>query len=93
MWQHYFVPRPAFAGNVYTWFRSFEGLLSTVFCFVRYCFGWVWPGRRMYDKVGLVAEIPECFCQKTEVAMPKEPVSADGEVGVEKNFQEIVILI
>jgi hypothetical protein len=25
--------------------------------------------------------------------MPKEPVSADGEVGVEKNFQEIVILI
>jgi hypothetical protein len=47
----------------------------------------------MYDKVGLVAEIPECFCQKTEVAMPKEPVSADGEVGVEKNFQEIVILI
>jgi hypothetical protein len=47
----------------------------------------------MYDKVGLVAEIPECFCQKTEVAMPKEPVSADGEVGVEENFQEIVSLI
>ena len=93
MWQHYFVPRPAFAGNVYTWFRSFEGLLSTVFCFVRYCFGWVWPGRRMYDKVGLVAEIPECFCQMAEDAAPEKLVRTDVEVGVEKNFQEIVILI
>ena len=40
-----------------------------------------------------MAEVTEGFGQKTEVAMPKEPVSADGEVGVEKNFQEIVILI
>ena len=47
----------------------------------------------MYDEVGIVAEIPECFCQKTEVAVPEELVGADGEVGVEKDFQEIVILI
>ena len=41
----------------------------------------------MYDKVGIVAEVMKSFCQKAEVAMPKELVSADGEVGVEENFQ------
>ena len=40
-----------------------------------------------------LAEVTEGFGQKAEVAMPKEPVSADGEVGVEQDFQEIVILI
>jgi len=40
-----------------------------------------------------VAEIPECFCQKAEVAMPEKLVRADGKVGVEEDFQEIVILI
>ena len=41
----------------------------------------------MHDEKGVVAEIPEGFCQKAEVAMPKELVSADGEVGVKKDFQ------
>ena len=35
-----------------------------------------------------MAEVTEGFCQKAEVAMPKELVSADGEVGVEKDFQK-----
>jgi hypothetical protein len=47
----------------------------------------------MYDKVGLVAEIPECFCQMAEDAAPEKLVRTDVEVGVEENFQEIVILI
>ena len=42
----------------------------------------------MYDKVGFVAEFTEGFCQKAEIAMPEELVGADGEVGVEKDFQE-----
>ena len=42
----------------------------------------------MHDKVGIVAEIPECVCQKAEVAMPEKLVRADGEIGVEKDFQE-----
>ena len=42
----------------------------------------------MYDKVGIVAEIPECFCQKAEVAVPEKLVRADSEVGVEKNFHK-----
>ena len=41
----------------------------------------------MYDEVGIVAEVTESFCQKSEVAMPEKPVGADGEVGVEKDFQ------
>ena len=41
----------------------------------------------MHDKVGIVAEIPECVCQKAEVAMPEKLFGADGEVGVEKDFQ------
>jgi len=43
----------------------------------------------MHDEVGIVAEIPECFCQKAEIAVPKELVWADGEVGVEEDFQNI----
>ena len=43
----------------------------------------------MHDKVGVVAEIPECFCQKAEIAVPEELIGADGEVGVEKDFQGI----
>ena len=42
----------------------------------------------MHDKVGIVAEIPECVCQKAEVAMPEKLFGADSEVGVEKDFQE-----
>ena len=36
-----------------------------------------------------MAEIPECFCQKAEVAMPEKLVRADGEVGVEENLQAV----
>ena len=43
----------------------------------------------MHDKPGIVAEIPECFCQKTKVTMPEKLVRANGEVGVEKDFQEL----
>ena len=46
-----------------------------------------WFGRRMHDKVGIVAEFTKGLCQKAEVAMPEELVGADGEVGVEKYFQ------
>ena len=46
-------------------------------------------GRRMHDKVGIVAEFTEGFCQKAEVAMPEELVRTNGEVGVEKDFQEL----
>ena len=41
----------------------------------------------MDNKVGFVAEFTEGFCQKTEVAMPKELAGVNGEVGVEKDFQ------
>ena len=43
----------------------------------------------MYDKVGFVAEVTEGFCQKAEVAVPEKLVRANGEVGVEKDFQEL----
>jgi hypothetical protein len=43
----------------------------------------------MYDEVGFVAEVTEGFGQKTKVAMPEKLVRADGEVGVEKDFQEL----
>ena len=76
-WQPYFVPQ----------LRDFEGLLPTVFCFVRYCFGWVWLGRRMHDKVGIVAECAEGFGQKTKVAVPEKLVGANGQVGVKEDFQ------
>ena len=41
----------------------------------------------MHDEKGVVAEVMKSFCQKTKVAVPKKLVSADGEVGVEKDFQ------
>ena len=41
----------------------------------------------MDNKVGIVAEIPECLCQKAEVAVPEELVGADSKVGVEEDFQ------
>jgi hypothetical protein len=44
------------------------------------------------NKVGFVAEIPECFCQKTKVAVPEKLVGADGEVGVEENLQVPILL-
>ena len=49
-----------------------------------------WFGRKVDDKVGIVAEVTEGFCQKAEVAVPEELVRADGEIGVEKDFQGIV---
>jgi hypothetical protein len=41
----------------------------------------------MHDKIGIVAEITESFCQKAVVAVLEKLVRADGEVGVEKDFQ------
>ena len=43
----------------------------------------------MHDEVGVVAKIAESFCQKTKVTMPEKLVGADGEVGVEEDFQNI----
>jgi hypothetical protein len=51
--------------------------------------GGTWFGRRVDDKVGIVAEVTEGFCQKAEVAMPEKLVRAYGEVGVEEDFQNI----
>ena len=45
----------------------------------------------MHDKVGIVAEFTEGFCQKAEVAVPEKLVWADGEVGVEKDFQAVFL--
>ena len=36
-----------------------------------------------------MTKITEGFCQKAEVAVPEKLVGADGEVGVEKDFQNI----
>ena len=91
MWQHYFVPRPAFAGHVYTWLRDFEGLLPRVISFVRYCIGWVRLGRRMHDKVGIVAKVTESFCQKAQVPVPEKVVGGNGKVSVEEDFQDNAI--
>ena len=66
---------------------SYAGLLPRVSKFVRYCGVSIRLGSRMHDKVGFVAEVTEGFCQKTKVAMPEKLVMADGEVGVEKDFQ------
>jgi hypothetical protein len=41
----------------------------------------------MHDENGIVAEVTKGFCQKAEVAMPEKLVRANGEVGVEKDFQ------
>jgi hypothetical protein len=79
----YFVPQ----------LRYFEGLLPRVIKFVRYCGGSTRFGRRMNDEVGFVAEVTESFCQKAEVAVPEELARADGEVGVEEDFQGIVRVI
>ena len=80
---------PYFAPNLASLGRSFEGLLARVIKFVRYCGGSTRFGRRMHDEKGIVAEGTESFCQKAEVAMPEELVRADGEVGVEEDFQNI----
>ena len=37
-----------------------------------------------------MAEVTKSFCQKAKVAVPEELVRADGEVGVEEDFQGIV---
>ena len=42
----------------------------------------------MHDEVGIVTKVTKGFCQQAKVAMPKELVSADGEVGVEEDFQK-----
>jgi hypothetical protein len=41
------------------------------------------------DEKGIVVEGTEGFCQKSEVAVPEELVGADGQVGVEKDFQAV----
>ena len=43
----------------------------------------------MHDKVGFVAEVTEGFCQKAEVAVPEKLIGANGEIGVEKDFQAV----
>lgn len=80
---------PYFAPNLASLGRSFEGLLPRVIKFVRYCGVSTRFGRRMHDEKGVVAEVMKSFRQQTKVAMPKELVSADGEVGVEKDFQAV----
>jgi len=45
------------------------------------------------DEKGIVAEVTGSFCQKAEVAMPEKLVRANGEVGVDEDFQGIVRLI
>ena len=42
----------------------------------------------MYDQVGIVTKVTKGFCQQAKVAVPEELVGADGEVGVEEDFQE-----
>jgi hypothetical protein len=54
--------------------------------------GGTWFGRRMYDKVGFVAERAEGLGQKAEIAVPEKLVKANGEIGVEKNFQGPILL-
>ena len=43
----------------------------------------------MHDKVGFVAEVTKGFCQQAKVTLPEKLVRADGEVGVEEDFQNI----
>ena len=73
--------------------RDYAGLLPRAIKFVRYCGGSARFGRRMHDEVGFVAEVTEGFCQKAEVAVPEELVRADGEVGVEEDFQGICMIM
>jgi len=42
----------------------------------------------VHDKVGIVAEVAEGLCQKAEVAVPEKLVRANGEIGIEKDFQK-----
>ena len=69
--------------------RDYAGLLPRVIKFVRCCGGSTRFGRRMHNKAGIVAEVMKSFCQKAEVAVPEKLVRANGEVGVEKDFQGI----
>ena len=62
-------------------------MLPRLIKFVRYCGGSTRFGRRMHDEVCIVAERAEGLGQKAEVAVPEELVGADGQVGVEKDFQ------
>ena len=41
----------------------------------------------MHDKVGIVAKVTESFGQEAKVTVPEELIGADGEVGVEEDFQ------
>jgi hypothetical protein len=66
--------------------RDYAGLPPRVIKFVRSSKGGTRLGRRVNNKVGIVAEVTEGFCQKAEVAMPEKLVRADGEVGVEEDF-------
>jgi hypothetical protein len=43
----------------------------------------------MHGKAGIVTKVTKGFRQKAEVAMPEKLVRSDGEVGVEKDFQEL----
>ena len=45
----------------------------------------------MDDEKGVVAEVMKSFCQEAEVAVPEKLVRADGEVGVEKDFQAVFL--
>ena len=83
---------PYFAPNLASLGRSFEGLLPRVIKFVRYCGGSTRFGRRMHGKVGIVAKVTKSLCQKTKVTVPEKLVRADGEVGVEKDFQGPILL-
>ena len=46
----------------------------------------------MHNKVGIVAKVTKSLCQKTKVTVPEKLVRADGEVGVEKDFQGPILL-
>jgi len=71
---------------------SYAGLLPRVIKFVRSSKGGTRFGRRVDDKVGIVAELTKGLCQKAEVAVPEKLVRADGEVGVKKDFQGPILL-
>ena len=92
MWP-YFAPNLASLGRSFLLCQGFgghvEGLLPRFIKFVRYCGGSTRLGRRMHDKVGIVAKVTESFGQEAKVTVPEELIGADGEVGVEKDFQGI----
>ena len=41
----------------------------------------------MDDEKGIVTKVTKGFCQKTKVTVPEKLVRADGNVGVEEDFQ------